>query len=202
MSELTERYPILKEAEADIARAAEALETACRAGGKILLCGNGGSAADCAHIAGELLKSFRRPRPVCPAFRQRLLASGRTELADALQEGIAAIDLTAMTAALTAFANDVKPEYAFAQLVYAYGRPRDVLIGLSTSGNAANVAAAVETAAALGVTTIALTGAGGGRIAALADITIRMPETETYKVQELHLPVYHWLCAELERRLF
>ena len=176
-----------------------------RAGGKLLLCGNGGSCADCDHIAGELVKGFLKKRPL-PAPLQdkigRALPEGGTALAQALQGGLPAISLAAHPALFTAFANDVSAEYAFAQQVIAYGRPGDLLIGISTSGNARNVACAVATAKAVGLATIGLTGAKGGKLRELVDIAICVPANETMRIQELHLPVYHALCAQVEEALF
>ena len=164
-------------------------------GAKVLICGNGGSAADADHWAGELLKGFRKKRPVP--------SNGLTaELAAHLQEGLPAIPLTGFPAASTAFCNDVRPDLVFAQLVWALGARGDLLVCISTSGNAKNVLAAAEAARGKGMKTIALTGAGGGALAPVCDISIRVPETETYRVQELHLPVYHTLSMMIEDSMF
>ncbi len=198
-------YPSLEPCRVAIDEAARALIAGFAAGGKLLLCGNGGSCADCDHIAGELAKGFLKKRPLPAALRQgieRALPDEGAALADALQGGLAAISLAAHPALLTAFSNDVNPQYAFAQQVVAYGRPGDVLVGISTSGNARNVAAAVATARAAGMVTIGLTGASGGRLRGLVDIAICVPAHETMRIQELHLPVYHALCAEVEEALF
>ena len=171
--------------------------------GKILLCGNGGSAADSEHIAGELLKGFLTKRtPNDRELTGLSLALGSEELAGKLQRGIPAIPLPSMSAAISAFSNDVDPELVYAQLVYALGKKGDVLIGLSTSGNSKNVVHAIKIAKSLGIKTIALTGRDGGELKNIADVTIRVPATETYKVQEYHLPIYHAICAEAERILF
>ena len=198
VEELFERYPRLAGCGAEIARSLDLLLGCYRAGGKVLVCGNGGSAADAEHIVGELLKRFRRRRPVDAGLAAKLPA----DLAAKLEGALPAVSLVSMSGILTAFANDVAWETAFAQQVCGLGRPGDVLVALSTSGNSANCVNAALVARAMGLKVIAFTGAGGGRLAAAADAAIRVPETETYKVQELHLPVYHALCAALEESLF
>ena len=198
-------YPALEPCRGAIEQAARALIAGFKAGGKLLLCGNGGSCADCDHIAGELVKGFLRKRPLAAALREaieRALPGEGRAMAEALQGGLPAISLAAHPALLTAFANDVNPEYAFAQQVLAYGRKGDMLLGISTSGNARNVAAAAAAARAAGIATIGLTGASGGRLRGLVDIAICVPARETMRIQELHLPVYHALCAEVEEALF
>ena len=199
---MTQRYPSLSSVEGEVRRAVDMLEQCYRNGGKILLCGNGGSAADCEHIAGELLKGFLSMRRPCEGELEKLTSELGVEKAEILQRGIPAIPLVSFSGAISAFANDVSAELVYSQLVYALGRPSDVLIGLSTSGNSKNVVLAFKTARAMGLSTIALTGEAGGALSDLADVTIKVPERETYKVQELHLPVYHAICAELEARLF
>lgn len=205
MEELLARYPALLPCKAEIARALDLMVGTYRRGGKLLLCGNGGSAADCSHITGELLKGFqlcRAPTPEEAArFREAAPDIGE-QLCTALQRGIPAISIPDQTAALTAYANDAAPEFMYAQLVYAYGRPEDLLLALSTSGNSKNVVYAVQTARALGMDTLALTGDGGGRLGELCSCVIAVPERETFKIQEYHLPVYHYLCSEMERILF
>jgi len=192
------RYPQLASCRADIERAFQIVRDAYLAGNKILICGNGGSAADADHWAGELLKSFSKPRPLCREDKDKL----PPELADHLQEGLPIIPLTGFSALNTAFANDVASEFTFAQLVWSLGKPGDVFIGISTSGNARNVCAAAQTARVRRMPTIALTGKSGGRLRPLSDITIAAPESETYLVQELHLPIYHYLCLMLEEEFF
>ncbi len=201
---LLARLPALEACRGSIAAAAAALIACYRGGGQVLLCGNGGSAADCGHIAGELLKGFLRRRPLTEAQRQAFAAQGEegAALAARLQRGLPAIDLTAHGALLTAALNDIGGEDVFAQQVVAFGRPGDVLLGLSTSGGAANVCNALRAARALGLTTIALTGQRGGAAAGLVDVAIRVPADETYLVQEYHLPVYHALCAAVEAAFF
>ena len=198
VEELFERYPQLKGCEGEIKKAFELLLACYEGGGKVLTCGNGGSAADAEHIVGELLKKFRKHRDIDAAVAAKLPA----ELAAKLEGALPAVSLVSMSGILTAFANDVAWETAFAQQVYGLGAAGDVLIALSTSGNSANCVAAAQVAKAKGMKVVALTGADGGKLAALADAAIRVPERETYKVQELHLPVYHALCAALEDRLF
>lgn len=198
IDEIMARYPCLKACREDIEAAAEILVKAAQSGGKILLCGNGGSAADCAHISGELLKGFLQKRPV----REGELPELEEEIRSRLQRGIPAIPLPDLDAALTAFSNDVDASLSYAQLIFALGRKNDVFWGISTSGNALNVCAAAKTAKAIGMRTIGLCGQSGGTLAALCDCCIRVPEAETYRVQELHLPVYHALCAGCEEELF
>lgn len=192
VKELAERYPVLAACTAEIEAAIEAITDMHLFGNKLLLCGNGGSAADCAHISGELLKGFLLKRPY----------ENQEEPFGKMQQGVAAIPLNSLDALLSAYANDVDADYCYAQLVGALGREGDVFLGLSTSGNAKNVYLAAKAAAALGMTTIGMTGAGGGKLAEVCDIVIKVPETETFKVQELHLPVYHAICAQVEANLF
>jgi len=196
--ELYVRYPQLKRCETEIAKAFELLMDCYRNGGKVLVCGNGGSAADAEHICGELLKKFKRHRAIDSAVAAKIPA----ELAAKLEGSLPAVSLVSMSGILTAFANDVAWETAFAQQVYGLGRAGDVLIALSTSGNSANCVNAAVVAQAMGVRVISLTGADGGKLGDLADAAIKVPETETYKIQELHLPVYHALCAAVEENLF
>ena len=196
--ELYVRYPQLKVCEREIAKAFDLLLSCYRNGGKVLTCGNGGSAADAEHIVGELLKKFRKHRDIDGGIAAKL----PPELVAKLEGALPAVSLVSMSGILTAFANDVAWETAFAQQVYGLGKPGDVLIALSTSGNSANCVNAALVAKAKGMKVVSLTGEGGGKLVALADAAIRVPESETYKVQELHLPVYHALCAELENQLF
>lgn len=203
--ELLLRYPALSSCMADFDRAFEALLLCIRNDGKMLLAGNGGSAADSEHIAGEMMKSFLFYREIDKDFNdslESLYGEEGVKLARDLEGGIPAIPLTTMPAISTAFANDVNPKATFAQLVQTLGRRGDVFIGISTSGNSENILLALMAAKARGLVTITLTGEGGGKCAGLSDICIRVPETETFKVQELHLPVYHALCAMLEAELF
>ena len=193
--ELILRYPQLKVCEADVVGAKDAMVKTYRQGGKILLCGNGGSAADCDHIAGELLKGFRSLRPVTDETIPE-------DLRAKLQGSLPAVSLHSASAAMTASLNDLDPNMVYAQMLHGLGEKGDLLIALSTSGNAQNVCNAARLARAKGLTVIGLTGATGGKLKELSDLCICVPEIETYKVQELHLPVYHYLCAQTEQELF
>ena len=205
LAELLSRYPVLAVCRGDIEAAFHVLVDCFAAGGKLLVCGNGGSAADADHIVGELMKGFLKPRPLprelCDRLRAADPALGGT-LAGKLQAALPAINISASSAFGTAFANDVSAELAFAQAVNGYGRPGDVLLGLSTSGNAANVRAALCMARVLGMKTIGMTGKGGGKMAGMCDIRIGVPAARTFEIQELHLPVYHCLCAMVEAQFF
>ena len=198
---LLERYPDLKTCAAEILAAAEILKKAVCEGNKILICGNGGSAADADHITGELLKSFCKKRPLKKEFAEKLKELDHDAgpvLANSLQGGIPAISLTHHTALTTAFGNDVDPNMAFAQQCHVFGKEADVFWGISTSGNAKNVYYAALAAKAHGLKTIGMTGADGGKLKTICDICIYVPRRETYEAQELHLPVYHALCLYLE----
>ncbi len=202
---LTARHPALAGAKVDIAAAFEILAASFAAGGQLLIAGNGGSAADAEHIVGELMKSFVLPRTMDSDFR---LAAESADpdlgpvLADGLQAALPAIALNAHTALGTAWLNDCAPELVYAQQVAGFGRPGDVLLGITTSGNSADILYAAVAARARGMKVIGLTGESGGRLAAQADVCVRVPERETFKVQELHLPVYHCLCLMLEAEFF
>jgi phosphoheptose isomerase len=198
IDELVARVPALASLREEIERALATLLACYRAGGKVLVCGNGGSASDCEHIVGELLKQFKKRRALPAAVAAKL----RPEIAARLEGSLPAVSLVSMTGLLSAFANDVAWETAFAQQVLGLARPGDVLIALSTSGNSANCVAAAEVMAAVGGRTIALTGARESALSAIAQVTLAVPETETFKVQELHLPIYHALCAAVEEELF
>lgn len=204
LNELINRYPELENIKENIENASSLLLDTVKNGGKILLCGNGGSCADCDHIVGELMKGFLSKRKINEEFRERLRFEYPDEadyFAENLQEGIQAISLTSHAAVLSAFANDVSADMAYAQLVYGYGRKGDLLIGLSTSGNSKNVVNAVKIAKAKGMHTIALTGERPCKLD-MCDVVVKAPETETFKVQELHLPIYHYICAKLEYDLY
>ena len=178
--------------------AADLIIRCFEAGGKLLLCGNGGSAADCGHIAGELVKGFLKKRPLAESQKAQL----GEDWANELQMGLPAIDLCAQTPVITAVINDLSGGNVFAQQVIAFGKPGDVLLGISTSGNAENVYRALKTARTLGLSTIGLSGGAGGRMAALCDLLLLSPQTETYKVQEDHLKIYHQLCILIEEYFF
>ncbi len=204
LNQLIQRYPALSPLKSELSQAVDMMEQTYRSGGKILVCGNGGSAADCEHIVGELMKGFLQFRTLSASETARFegLCPSPTEFAAGLQGAIPAISLPSQSAVLSAFCNDVNPDMIYAQLTYGYGKPEDMLICLSTSGNSKNVVNAAIAAKALGMNTLALTGNAHSRLSELCSITLRAPETETFKVQELHLPIYHYLCAELERRIF
>ena len=199
-----ERHPDLVCIRSEILKAADLWTGVLGNGGKILLCGNGGSCADCDHIAGELLKGFLLKRPLNQDFRQKLAAFGDfgIEISGKLQHGLPAISLCSHSAPISAFANDVDGDLVYAQQVYAYGQPGDLLLGISTSGNAKNVTAAMIVAKAKGLHTMALAGRDGGKIGKLADVAVIAPEQETYLIQEYHLAIYHLLCAMVEYELF
>lgn len=199
--DLIRRYPILAINEKDIYEAYEAMRYSFASGGKLLIAGNGGSAADADHIVGELMKGFHLPRKVDGEFAKRLIDADfeyGVELADKLQWALPAIALTNHASLNTAFSNDVDGNLCFAQQVNGYGNEEDVLLAISTSGNSQNVLYAVVTAKAKGMKVVGLTGRDGGRLPKLADVVIAVDETETYKVQELHLPIYHCLCMMVE----
>ena len=204
LSALWAHYPELRLLEAPLLRAHGLLCRVYGGGGKVLACGNGGSAADCAHIVGELMKGFLKKRPLSAEQAARLRAvPGMPEgFETRLQQALPAIALTDQAALLSAFANDVDPEMVYAQQVYGYGAPGDVLFALSTSGNSANVVNAVHAARARGVRTIAITGQDESALSALCDVCLRVPAKETYRVQEYTLPLYHALCALIELEYF
>ncbi len=195
MDSIFERYPELECCENDIAKALSLIIETYKNNGKVLVCGNGGSAADSEHIVGELMKGFLSEREIND---DRLTE----ELKENLQGSLHAISLCSQTALMTAFCNDIDPDYVFAQQVYGYGNKNDLLIAISTSGNSKNVLKAVEVANCIGVKTLALTGGNGGRIKDLATVTICAPSTQTYKIQEYHLPIYHYLCGKVEEEFF
>ena len=173
--------------------------------GKLLIAGNGGSAADSEHIAGELMKRFKLQRPVPDEFAAKLKSIDPElgeNLAVNLERGLMAIPLVAHEALTTAYINDVDGLGVFAQQLYGFGRKGDVFLGISTSGNSRNVMSATVVARALGIKVIGLTGASGGALAEVADVAVKVPETETYMIQELHLPIYHCWCLMLEDRFF
>lgn len=202
---LIERYPILEACRKDLIEAYFIMEECYQHDGKLLIAGNGGSAADSEHIAGELMKRFRTPRPVPAEFAERLRAidpERGDNLARNLERGLMAIPLVAHEALSTAYINDVDGLGVFAQQLYGFGRSGDVFLGISTSGNSKNIMSATVVARALGIKVIGLTGAQGGELAKIADVAVRVPETETYMIQELHLPVYHCWCLMLEDKFF
>lgn len=202
---LVERYPQLTVCKGDIIRAYEILESAYSNGNKLLVCGNGGSASDSEHIVGELMKEFKLKRKIyvsqADALKQIDPEMG-TVLAENLQGALPAICLTGHSSLTTAFMNDANADLVFAQQVNGYGKEGDVFLGISTSGNSKNVCYAAITAKSKNLKTIALTGQKESKLSALCDCCIRVPETETYKIQEMHLPIYHCLCLMLEEKFF
>jgi D-sedoheptulose 7-phosphate isomerase len=205
LHELTARYPVLEQTAPSIRSAFELLKEAYGAGGKLLIAGNGGSASDSEHITGELMKNFVKQRRLPAAFQRALgeISAEHAEfLASRLQPGLPALSLTGHPALASACINDIDGAVVYAQQVYGLGKAGDVFLGISTSGNAKNVFYALLTAKALGLKTIGLTGGGGGLLAKNADIAVVVPEQETYKIQELHLPIYHALCLALEEHFF
>lgn len=205
MDRLQARYPKLETVRGAMVAAYEAMEEAYRGGHKLLVAGNGGSAADSEHIAGELMKRFRIPRPLAPDFAKRLIEADPVrgpKLAQTLERGLMAIPLVAHEALTTAYMNDVDGAGVFAQQLLGFGRSGDVFLAISTSGNSQNIMYAVAVAKALGINVVGLTGADGGELAKAADIAVKVPETETYMIQELHLPVYHCWCLMLEDYFF
>lgn len=202
---LIERYPALNTVKQSIIGAYYLMETCYKQDGKLLIAGNGGSAADSEHIAGELMKSFKKKRPVPKEFSEKLKKIDPIigqNLATNLEMGLMAIPLVAHEALSTAYINDVDGLGVFAQQLYGFGREGDVFLGISTSGNSKNIMNAAVVARALGIKVIGLTGQDGGELAKFSDIAIQVPENETYKIQELHLPVYHCLCLMLEENFF
>ena len=202
---LVSRYPSLQSIRDVIIDAYLIMEECYLQGGKLLIAGNGGSAADSEHIAGELMKRFKTPRPVSLEFANRLKQidpERGTELAKNLECGLMAIPLVAHEALTTAYINDVDGLGVFAQQLFGYGRAGDVFLGISTSGNSKNIMNATVVARALGIKVIGLTGQNGGELAKVADVAVKAPETETYMIQELHLPIYHCWCLMLEEHFF
>ncbi len=202
---LIKRYPVLGVCRDDIINAYTIMEESYEQDGKLLIAGNGGSAADAEHIAGELMKRFKSPRPVTAEFAEKLkrIDPVRGEnLANNLECGLMAIPLVAHEALTTAYINDVDGLGVFAQQLFGFGRRGDVFLGISTSGNSKNIMSATVVARAMGIKVVGLTGANGGELAQVADVAIKVPEVETYMVQELHLPVYHCLCLMLEDSFF
>jgi D-sedoheptulose 7-phosphate isomerase len=199
---LFNRYPSLQSCERDLRAAFELLAAAYRNGNKLLICGNGGSAADSEHIVAELMKGFLKRRPIPADDVAKFQSDAGRKVAARLQGALPAISLPSHSSLCTALGNDTDFDMIFAQQVYGLGRAGDVLLAISTSGNSANVCNAVIVAKAFGLKSIALTGKSGGELAPLADIAIKVPCDNVAEIQELHLPVYHWLSTELEAEFF
>lgn len=204
LEDLCTHYPILKCVKQNVKSAFELLQNAILQGKKILVCGNGGSAADSEHIVGELMKSFKKKRPIDAETYKKLSAFGERgkTLQNTLEGTLKAISLTSHISLNTAFANDKNATVNFSQQLYGLGDSGDVLICISTSGNAENCVLAAITAKSKGISVLSLTGKNKSELSVISDVTIAVPETETYRVQELHLPVYHCLCAMLEEENF
>lgn len=198
-NELIARYPSLEICSVQILNAYKIMLDGFKNGGKLLCCGNGGSAADCDHLVGELMKGFLKKRPFDETekelFDDRFMGKN-------LQKGLPAISLCAHSALMTAFENDVAPSLVFAQQVCAYAKKNDFLIAFTTSGNSENIVYALKAAKACGIKSVAVTGEKKSKCSEIADVCIRLPETETFKVQELTLPVYHCLAAMIENNFF
>lgn len=202
---LIKRYPMLESIQLEILDAYLIMEECYTNGGKILIAGNGGSAADSEHFAGELMKRFKIPRPISKEFARKLQEidplRGK-DLTKKLECSLMVIPLVAHEALTTAYINDVDGLGVFAQQLFGFGKKGDVFLGISTSGNSKNVMNATVVARAMGIKVIGLTGAKGGEIATVADVCVKVPETETYMIQEYHLPIYHCWCLMLEDKFF
>lgn len=199
------RFPILESVKQNIIDSYLLMEECFEHDGKLLIAGNGGSAADSEHIVGELMKRFKMPRPVTAVFAEKLKSIDPERgkiLAKNLERGLMAIPLVAHEALSTAYINDVDGLGVFAQQLFGYGRIGDVFLGISTSGTSRNILLATVVARAIGIKVIGLTGANGGELATVSDVIVKVPETETYKIQELHLPIYHCWCSMLEDKFF
>lgn len=204
LDELETRYPTLSRLRESILNAYSIIEETYKRGGKLLLCGNGGSAADSEHVVGELLKSFKKCRKIDEDVYEALDNFGENGalLKNTLEGSLRAISLTSHLSLTTAFANDKEPSVVFAQQLYGLADKGDVLVAFSTSGNSKNCVLAATLAKVMGVQVISFTGEKISKLSALSDVNINVPETETYKIQELHLPIYHALCAMLEEEFF
>lgn len=202
---LLERYPVLEFSKQDIIKAYLLMEECYEQGGKLLIAGNGGSAADAEHIVGELMKSFKLPRKITTVYAKELIAAEPelgSVLAENLQSALPAIALDGHYALSTAYLNDCEPLLCFAQQVNGFGNKGDMFLGISTSGNSKNVLYAATVARAKGMKVVGLTGKKESKLSAFADVCIKVPQSETYLIQELHLPVYHCLCLMLEEKFF
>ncbi len=205
IDKLIKRYPVLEVCRDSIIEAYLIMEECYENDGKLLIAGNGGSAADSEHIAGELMKRFKTPRPVSAEFATKLQDIDNIrgkDLANNLECSLMAIPLVAHEALTTAYINDVDGLGVFAQQLFGFGRTGDVFLGISTSGNSENILSATVVARAMGIKVIGLTGLKGGALSSAADVAVKVPETETYIIQELHLPIYHCWCLMLEEHFF
>lgn len=206
VQEFIENYPMMDYLEEKLRHIINEMVNRIKQGGKILVCGNGGSSSDSEHIVGELLKEFYITRPLDKNFQEKLLELFPEEnlehIIESLQEGIPAISLVSQTGFLSAYGNDVSYDMAYAQQVYVYGEEKDIFIGLSTSGNSSNVCNAAKIAKAKGLLVLSLTGETGGKLKEISDVQLNAPSNETYKVQEYHLPLYHLICRAVEYEMF
>ncbi len=205
IDQLCERYPVLSDLRNNISEASGLIIDCYTNGGKLLICGNGGSSADADHLTGELMKSFESGRPLDDSFKKRLHEISGTRgkyLAVKLEHSLPAISLSSNTALTTAISNDIDPSLIFAQQVIGYGNENDVLIGISTSGNSQNIVDACITAKALNINVIGITGKTGGKMKQYCDVLVNVPETRTALIQELHLPVLHTICRIVENYFY
>lgn len=204
IEEFKENYPKMDYLEEGLRYIIAEVVKRVKNGGKILVCGNGGSAADSEHIVGELLKEFYIKRPIDKSFRQELteMFQDNKDMIEHLQEGIPAISLVSQTGFLSAYGNDASYDMAYAQQVYVYGEENDILVGLSTSGNSQNVVYAAMVAKAKGLLVISLTGETGGKLKNYSHVVLNAPSSETFIVQEYHLPLYHLVCRAIEYEIF
>lgn len=205
LDDLINRYPKLRVLRSSIKEAYNLLVNTYKNGGKLIVAGNGGSAADAEHMVGELMKSFLLRRPVSSALKHRISVIDKTrafDMVDKLERPLPAISLNKETSLCSAYINDVGSENVFAQQILGLSSLPDTFIGISTSGNSENVIRAAIVAKAMNNKVLAMTGEDGGQLKQVADVLLNVPETETYKIQELHLPIYHCLCAMLEWNFF
>ena len=205
INKLIRNYPVLEACKEDISAAFDLIKSVFENKGIVLACGNGGSAADAEHMVGELMKTFNLERPLPVDLKEKLINEYKSEgafLADHLQCSLTAISLVSQTSLTTAIGNDVSAELIFAQQVVGYGKPGDILFAITTSGNSKNILNAVYIAKVMGLKVIGLTGRTGGKLKKYCDVAICVPADETPRIQELHLPVYHTLCAMLENHFF
>ncbi len=205
LDNLIGKYPELSELRDSIDKVSGIIIKCYTAGGKLLICGNGGSSSDSCHLAGELMKSFERKRPLDVSFKERLAdisASRGKYLAEKLEHGLPAISLSAHTSLITAICNDIDPQLIFAQQIMGYGEEKDVLLAISTSGNSKNIIDACITARAMNITVVGITGRSGGEMKEYCNILINVPREQTASVQELQLPVYHAICRIVEEYFY
>lgn len=204
IQEFKESYPNMTYLEEELRYIIEEVVKRVKNGGKVLVCGNGGSAADSEHIVGELMKEFYIKRPMNGTFKDKLLELFNQDigLIEYLQEGIPAISLVSQTGFMTAYGNDASYDMVYAQQVYVYGKENDIFIGLSTSGNSSNVVNASKIAKAKGLFVISFTGETGGKLKDVSHALLNAPSKETFIVQEFHLPLYHLICRAIEYEMF